>query len=74
MDWIDGEARGSLSTIREARGGRVCSQEERACPMLSHGEESGRDAEEMSEAPHPTEEEEEIVFAGDRAMTMARTT
>lgn len=42
--------------------------------MLSHGEESGRDAAEMSEAPRPTEEEEEIVFAGDRAMTMARTT
>lgn len=32
--------------------------------MLSHGEESGRDAAEMSEAPRPTEEDGEIVFAG----------
>lgn len=53
MDWIDGEARCSLSTIREARVDRVCSQEERACLMLSHGEESGRDTDELSEAPCP---------------------
>lgn len=53
MDWRDGEARGSLSTIREARVDRACSQEERACLMLSHGEESGRDADEPSEAPCP---------------------
>lgn len=31
--------------------------------MLSHGEESGRDAAERSEAPRPTEEEAEIVFS-----------
>lgn len=53
MDWRDGEARGSLSTIREARVDRVCSQEERACLMLSHGEESGKDTDEVSEAPCP---------------------
>lgn len=52
MDWRDGEAR-SLSTIREARVDGVCSQEERACLMLSHGEESGRDTDEVSEAPCP---------------------
>lgn len=28
----------------------VCSQEERACLMLSHGEESGRDSDEWREA------------------------
>lgn len=29
---------------------RVCSQEERACLMLSHGEESGKDSDEWREA------------------------
>lgn len=50
MEWIDSEAHGSLQTIREARVERVCSQEERACLMLSHGEESGRDSDEWREA------------------------
>lgn len=50
MEWIDSEAHGSLQTIREARVERVCSQEERACLMLSHGEESGRDCDEWREA------------------------
>lgn len=31
----------------------VCSQEDRACLLLSHGEESGRDTDEVSEAPCP---------------------
>lgn len=52
MDWRDGEAR-SISTIREARVDGVCSQEDRACLLLSHGEESGRDTDEVSEAPCP---------------------
>lgn len=34
----------------EARVERVCSQEERACLMLSHGEESGRDSDEGRDA------------------------
>lgn len=50
MEWIDSEAHGSLQTISEARVERVCSQEERACLMLSHGEESGRDSDERREA------------------------
>lgn len=50
MEWIDSEAHGSLQTIREARVERVCSQEERGCLMLSHGEESGRDSDEQREA------------------------
>ncbi|CAB1431359.1 unnamed protein product [Pleuronectes platessa] len=37
-------------TIREDRVERVRSQEERACLMLSHGEESGRDSDEWREA------------------------
>lgn len=53
MDWRDGEARGSLPTIREARVDGVGSQEERACLVLSHGEESGRDTDQLSEAPCP---------------------
>lgn len=53
MDWRDGEACGSLSTIREARVDRVRSQEGRACRLLSHGEEAGRDADEVREAPCP---------------------
>lgn len=47
MEWIDSEAHGSLQTIREARVERVCSQEERACLMLSHEEESGRVSDEQ---------------------------
>lgn len=50
MEGIDSEAHGSLQTIREARVERVCSQEERSCLMLSHGEESGRDSDERREA------------------------
>lgn len=50
MEWLHSEAHGSLQTIREAPVERVCSQEERACLLLSHGEESGRDSDEWREA------------------------
>lgn len=50
MEGIDSQTHGSLWTIRAAWVDKVCSQEERACFMLSHGEESGRDVDEWREA------------------------
>lgn len=50
MERIDSKAHGSLQTIRGARVKRVCSQEERACLMLSHEEDSGRLSREWREA------------------------
>lgn len=63
MDWIDGEARRSLSTIREARVDGFVPRRREPVLCSAMGKNLAGTLLNGSEAPRPTEEEEEIVFS-----------